>query len=74
LICLSGHVFGSLLTSAVEWNEIRTKVASPALRHVTDVGVSYMMVAGCAAAVLLTRGWMLLRGSLVLGASCWSRW
>jgi len=57
LIGLSGHVFGSLLTAAVEHRAISTGRAPQALAHTTDVGVSYIMVAGCVAAVLLMRGW-----------------
>ncbi|MEU5882931.1 rhomboid-like protein [Spirillospora sp. NPDC047279] len=69
VIGLSGHVFGSLLTAAVETRALRTGRAPAELAITTDVGVSYVMVAGCAAAVLLMRGRWLVAGvvSLVVG-------
>lgn len=66
LICVSGHVFGSLLTAAVELRAIQTGRAPHRLAITTDVGVSYMMVAGCVAAVLLMRHWWLAAGSLTM--------
>jgi hypothetical protein len=62
LIGLSGHVFGSLLTAMVEYGAINSGKAPAALAHTTDVGVSYIMVAGCVAAVLLMRGWWQVAG------------
>jgi hypothetical protein len=67
-IGLSGHVFGSLLTVLVEYAAIKSGRASSKLAHVTDVGVSYIMVAGCVAAVLLMRRWWLWMCGLVLAA------
>jgi hypothetical protein len=57
LICVCGHVFGSVLTALVEFHAIQSGRASHKLAHTTDVGVSYMLVAGSSAAVLLMRGW-----------------
>jgi hypothetical protein len=57
VICLSGHVFGTLLTVWVERAAISSGRASRALANTTDVGVSYMMVAGLVAAVILLPGW-----------------
>lgn len=69
VIGLSGHVLGSLLTAAVETRALETGRAPARLAITTDVGVSYVMVAGCAAAVLLMRGRWLLAGvaGLVIG-------
>jgi hypothetical protein len=66
LIGLSGHVFGSLLTALVEWHAINSGRAPAALAHTTDVGVSYIMVAGCVAAVILMRGWWRIAGVAAL--------
>jgi hypothetical protein len=66
LICLSGHVLGTLLTALVELHAIESGRAPHRLAHTTDVGVSYMMVAGTVAAVLLMRGWWLVAGIAAL--------
>jgi hypothetical protein len=66
LICVSGHVLGSLLTALVELDAIQSGRASQKLAHTTDVGVSYMLVAGSIAAVLLMRGWWLAAGVAAL--------
>lgn len=72
LICVSGHVLGTLLTAAVESHAIQTGQASYRLASTTDVGVSYMMVAGTVAAVLLMRGWWLAGGIAALaGGVVW---
>jgi hypothetical protein len=55
VICLAGHVFGTLLTARVELHAIQAGLAPPSLANSTDVGVSYIMVAGFAAAVLVMR-------------------
>jgi hypothetical protein len=60
LICAAGHVLGSGLTSQTDLWAIETGRAPASLALTIDVGVSYMMVAGCAGAVLLIRGWMLV--------------
>ncbi|MCP2343517.1 rhomboid-like protein [Actinomadura rupiterrae] len=62
LVGLCGHVLGSLLTAVVETRALETQRAPARLAVTTDVGVSYMMVSGCAAAVLLMRGWWLAAG------------
>lgn len=63
LICLAGHVFGTLLTARVELHAIQAGLAPPGLANSTDVGVSYIMVAGLAAAVLvMRRRWQLICG------------
>lgn len=66
LICISGHVLGSLLTALVELHAIQSGRAPHKLASATDVGVSYMMVAGSAAAVLLMRGWWRVAGVTAL--------
>ncbi len=66
LVGLSGHVFGSLLTAVVETYAIRHGNAPRSLALSTDVGVSYIMVAGCAAAVLVMHGWFRLVAGGVL--------
>jgi hypothetical protein len=66
LICVSGHVLGSLLTALVELDAIQSGRASHKLAHTTDVGVSYMLVAGSVAAVLLMRGWWRAAGVAAL--------
>lgn len=66
LIWLSGHVLGSLLTALVEVHAIRSGKAPHSLAVSTDVGVSYIMVAGCVAAVLVFRGWLKIAGVLAM--------
>lgn len=66
LIGVSAHVFGSLLTAAVERHAIDTGRLSDRFAYTTDVGVSYVMVGCCAASVLLMAGWMKLAGVLVM--------
>jgi hypothetical protein len=66
LIWLAGHVLGSLLTAAVELHAIRTGRAPRSLALSTDVGVSYVMVAGCVAAVVLMRRWLRIAGIAAL--------
>ncbi|HEY3682039.1 MAG TPA: rhomboid-like protein [Streptosporangiaceae bacterium] len=56
IIGTAAHVLGSLLTAAVETHAITTGRAPASLAYSTDVGVSYVMVGGVAAAVLLMRG------------------
>ncbi len=56
VIGVCGHVFGSLLTALVEYHAITNGLAPARLAFSTDVGVSYIMVAGVAAAVVLMRG------------------
>lgn len=78
VVGLSGHVLGSLLTVLVERRALETGRAPARLAVQTDVGVSYIMVAGCAAAVLLMRGRWLWAGVSalavgVLGPVVWSR-
>ncbi|GAA3218245.1 rhomboid-like protein [Actinocorallia longicatena] len=69
LICVTGHVLGSILTARVELWAIRTGRAPAALALVIDVGVSYMMVAGCAAALLVATGRfrLLIAAGLLVG-------
>ncbi|MQY08737.1 rhomboid-like protein [Actinomadura macrotermitis] len=74
----AGHVLGSLLTVAVERRALESGRAPARLAVTTDVGVSYIMVAGCAAAVLLMRGRWLAVGVVFLGVGVvgpmfWSR-
>ncbi|MEV0838014.1 rhomboid-like protein [Actinocatenispora sera] len=66
LIGLAGHVLGSLLTAVVELHAIRTGAAPRSLALSTDVGVSYVMVACCAAAILVLPGWLRIAGAVVL--------
>lgn len=66
LIWVCGHVLGSLLTAVVELHAIRGGRAPRSLALSTDVGVSYVMVAGCVAAVLLMRRWVRLVGIAAL--------
>jgi hypothetical protein len=68
VICLSGHVLGSALTALAERHAIESGAVPHRLAVSTDVGVSYMMVAGCAAAVLVARGGRRLAGGLCLAA------
>ncbi|WP_436772015.1 rhomboid-like protein [Yinghuangia sp. YIM S09857] len=56
LIAISAHVLGSLCTARVERWAIDSGRAPHTLVLATDVGVSYMMVGSCAAAVLVMRG------------------
>lgn len=62
VICLCGHVFGTLLTVVVETAVIHSGQATARLASHTDVGVSYLMVAGVVAAVLLMHGWWRIAG------------
>lgn len=68
LICLAGHVFGTLLTARIELHAIQSGLAPPGLANSTDVGVSYIMVAGFAAAVLVIRRRWQVIGGLALAA------
>ncbi|WP_174555066.1 rhomboid-like protein [Actinomadura hibisca] len=78
VVGLAGHVLGSLLTVLVEMRALESGRAPVRLAVTTDVGVSYIMVAGCAAAVLLMRGRWLVAGVVLLGLGVvgpvfWSR-
>lgn len=66
MICLCGHVFGTLLTVLVEKRAISSGEAPRKLAFTTDVGVSYMMVAGVVAAVVLMHGWWRIAGTVAL--------
>lgn len=68
VIAVTGHVLGTLLTVMVEKNAIDSGEAPSRLAFTTDVGVSYMMVAGCVAAVILMRGRWLVAGGAALCA------
>jgi hypothetical protein len=68
VICLAGHVFGTLLTTRVELHAIQEGLSPPSLANSTDVGVSYIMVAGIAAAVLVMRRRWQVIGGLALAA------
>lgn len=57
LIGVGGHVCGSLLTAWVSAYAINAGLAPRSLMTTTDVGVSYVMVAGCGAAILVLSGW-----------------
>jgi hypothetical protein len=69
LVCVTGHVLGSYLTSRVELWAIDTGRAPLTLALTIDVGVSYMMVAGCAAALLVAEGGfrILIAAGLLIG-------
>jgi hypothetical protein len=68
VIVASGHVFGSLLTEALLGQAIDNGRAPTKLAYATDVGVSYMLVAGMAGAVLAIRGWLrVLAAAILLG-------
>ncbi|WP_174567442.1 rhomboid-like protein [Actinomadura kijaniata] len=78
VVGLAGHVLGTLLTALVEVRALEAGRASARLAVTTDVGVSYIMVAGCAAAVLVMRGWWRVVGWVLLGVGVvgpvvWSR-
>ncbi|BCJ35679.1 hypothetical protein Athai_31820 [Actinocatenispora thailandica] len=66
LVGLAGHVLGSLLTAVVELHAIRTGAAPRSLAVSTDVGVSYVMVGCCAAALVVLRGWLRIAGAVVM--------
>ncbi|NUU21827.1 MAG: hypothetical protein HOV68_10000 [Streptomycetaceae bacterium] len=66
LIAVSAHVLGSLCTARVERWAIDTGHAPHKLALATDVGVSYIMVGSCAAAVLVMHGWVRWAGVLAL--------
>jgi hypothetical protein len=68
VIVASGHVFGSLLTEALLRQAIDAGRAPTKLVYATDVGVSYMLVAGMAGAVLAMRGRLrVLAAAILLG-------
>ncbi|MCQ4080487.1 hypothetical protein NGB36_07695 [Streptomyces sp. RB6PN25] len=56
VIAVSGHIFGSLITEELLRHAILVGRAPAKLAFATDVGVSYMLVAGLAAAVLIMSG------------------
>lgn len=66
LIAISAHVLGSLCTARVERWAIDTGRAPEKLIRATDVGVSYIMVGCCAAAVLIMWSWVRLVGIAVM--------
>jgi hypothetical protein len=67
VIAVSGHVFGSLLTEALLRQAILHGRAPTKLVYATDVGVSYMLMAGMAGAVLAMRGRLrLIAGAILL--------
>ncbi|OPC85174.1 hypothetical protein B4N89_20390 [Embleya scabrispora] len=66
LIGASAHVFGSLITAAVEKGAIRAGRLPEKIAFATDVGVSYVEVGSCVAAVLIMTGWVRLAGAAVL--------
>lgn len=72
VIAVSGHVFGSLLTEALLQHAIDHGQAPRKLAYATDVGVSYMLVAGMAAAVLALRGRLRVGAAVILlGVLCY---
>lgn len=66
VIAASGHVFGSLLTEGLLRHAINHGLAPQRLVYATDVGVSYMLVAGLAGAVLAMRGRVRLTAAVIL--------
>ena len=68
LITLAGHILASIATIFIELWAINSGHAPSSLAMTTDVGVSYIMVAGCAAAILLMRKWALFLSLLALAS------
>ncbi|WP_103566520.1 rhomboid-like protein [Actinomadura rubteroloni] len=68
VIGLAGHVLGSLLTAVVETGALESGRAPAWLAVTTDVGVSYIMVAQLAGAVLLMRGRARVAGAVLVTA------
>nr|WP_202511423.1 rhomboid-like protein [Streptomyces sp. SID3343] len=66
VIGASGHVFGSLLTAAIEKGAITAGRLPHKIAFATDVGVSYVEMGSCAAAVLIMTGWIRLIGAVVM--------
>jgi hypothetical protein len=67
LIGYSAHVVGSLLTAVIERIAINSHHAPVSLAYDSDVGVSYVMVGCCAAAVLVLQGrWRWIAGAVLL--------
>jgi hypothetical protein len=66
VILASGHVFGSLLTEALLRQAINHGRAPTKLVYATDVGVSYMLVAGMAGAVLAMGGRLRVMAAAIL--------
>ncbi|MHB8188727.1 MAG: rhomboid-like protein [Dermatophilaceae bacterium] len=69
VIGAAGHILGSLLTALVLRQAIDHGYLSARLVRTADVGVSYVLVAAVAAAVVLWRGWRRTGGAAVLGAA-----
>jgi len=67
VIGAAGHVLGSLLTALVLRQAIEHGYLSARLARTADVGVSYVMVAGVAAAVLVASGWRRPMAGAALG-------
>ncbi|MFG7387686.1 rhomboid-like protein [Lactococcus lactis] len=67
VITLSGHILASLTTIFLELWAINSGRAPSSLAMATDVGVSYILVAGCAAAILIMRKRMFYIGLIILG-------
>ncbi|UZJ26961.1 hypothetical protein RHODO2019_18925 (plasmid) [Rhodococcus antarcticus] len=69
LIGAAGHVLGSLLTAVILQRAIASGYLSDRLARTADVGVSYVLVAGVAAAVILVHGWRRTAGATALAAA-----
>lgn len=67
VITLSGHILTSIATIFIELWAINSGHAPSSLAKATDVGVSYIMVAGCAAAILLMKKWFFTISIIALG-------
>lgn len=67
-ITLSGHILASIATIFIELWAINSGRAPSSLAMATDVGVSYILVAGCAAAILLMKKGMFWLSLIALGA------
>lgn len=69
VVALAAHVGASLLMALIEWHAIRAGRAPASLASVIDVGVSYVMIGGCAAAVAGLSGRRRLLAAAALAAS-----
>jgi hypothetical protein len=70
LIGYSAHIFGSLTTALIERVAINSHRAPASLAYDSDVGVSYVLVGCCAAAILVLGGrWRIGLGAALLVAA-----
>jgi|HubBroStandDraft_3_1064219.scaffolds.fasta_scaffold32878_2 hypothetical protein len=52
VVCVAGHVVGTLVSEGIVYYRVTSGVLPPSARHILDVGPSYVVVAAIATAIL----------------------